>query len=122
MRRRGEMRETLSFKEVMAWFRAAIGDSVSVHVAGGPGTDAFLDGPIDDVMGFESTNSHGLIVDGAAGAWSLHLAEPEFERATLSTIPDSRTAKQLTIKMRDHRVMVAPGLRPDRKPPDPGRS
>jgi hypothetical protein len=40
----------------------------------------------------------------------LALAEPDFVSATLRTIPDSRTLKQLTIKMRDHWVKVGPGL------------
>jgi hypothetical protein len=102
------MCDTLSFEEVKAWFCEAVGDAVSIHVVNGPGTIAFLDGPIDGVMGFRSDDSHGLIVDGAAGAWSLELAEPDFLSATLDPIPDSRTAKQLMIKLRDHWLAIDP--------------
>ena len=102
------MCDTLTFEEVKAWFREAVGDAVSIHVVNGPGTIAFLDGPIDGVMGFRSDDSHGLIVDGAAGAWSLELAEPDFLSATLDSIPDSPTSKQLTIKLRDHWLAIDP--------------
>ena len=108
------MRETLSFDEVKAWFR--VGDSVSVHVTNRRGTVGFLDGPIDSVMGFEGTDTHGVRIEGAAGAWTLQLAEPEFVSATLNTIPDSRTVKHLVIKMRDHWVMVDPPLSSRRLP------
>jgi hypothetical protein len=83
------MCDTLSFEEVKAWFCEAGGDAVSIHVVNGPGTIAFLDGPIDGVMGFRSDDSHGLIADG--GAWSLELAEPDVLSATLGPISDSRT-------------------------------
>ena len=102
------MCDTLSFEEVKTWFREAVGDAVSIHVGNGPGTIAFLDGPIDGVMGFRSEDSHGLIVDGAGGAWSLELAEPDFLSATLDAIPDSRTSKQLMIKLRDHWLAIDP--------------
>jgi hypothetical protein len=105
------MRETLTFDEVKTWLRSAVNDSVSVQITSRAETIAFLDGPIESVMGFESTDSHGLIIDGAGGAWTFDLAEPEFVSATLSTIPDSRTAKQLLIKMRDHWFLIEPGLR-----------
>src|SRR5215213_1820238 len=100
------MCDTLTFEEVKAWFREAVGDAVSFHVVNGPGTIAFLDGPIDGVMGFRSDDSHGLIVEGAAGAWILELAEPDFLSATLDSIPGSRTSKQLTIKLRDHWLAI----------------
>jgi hypothetical protein len=102
------MCDTLSFEEVKAWFREAVGDAVSIHVVNGPGTIAFLEGSIDGVMGFKSEDSHGLIVDGAAGAWSLELAEPDFLSATLDAIPDSCTSMQLIINMRDHWVAIGP--------------
>jgi hypothetical protein len=102
------MCDTLSFEEVKAWFCEAVGDAVSIHVVNGPGTIAFLDGPIDGVMGFRSDDSRGLIVDGAAGACSLELAEPDFLSATLDPIPYSRTSKQLTIKLRDHWLAIDP--------------
>jgi len=105
------MRETLGFEEMEMWFRAAVGGCVSIHVASPSGSVAFLDGPIDSVMGFESTRSHGLLVDGADGAWTLTLDETDFVSATLNTIPDSRTMKQLMIKMRDHWVVIDPGRR-----------
>jgi hypothetical protein len=105
------MRETLTFDEVKAWLRAAVHDSVSVQITSRAGTIAFLDGPIDSVMGFESTDSHGLVIDGAGGAWTFDVAEPEFVSATLSTIPDSRTAKHLLIKMRHCWILIGPGLR-----------
>jgi|SRR5215217_2648316 len=110
------MCDTLSFDEVKAWFREAVGDVVSVHVVNRPGTIAFLNGPIDGVMRVQSPESHGVTVDGAAGAWSLELAEPDFLSATLDAIPGSRTAKQLTIKMRDHWVAIDPGLGQDARP------
>lgn len=106
--RPGVMCDTFSFEEVKAWFREAVGDPVSIHVVHERGTIAFLDGPIDGVMGFGSDDSHGLIVDGAAGAWSLELAEPDFLSATLDVIPDSRTSKQLMIKLRDHWLAIDP--------------
>jgi hypothetical protein len=81
---------------------------VSIHVVNGPGTIAFLDGPIDGVMDFRSDDSHGLIVVGAAGAWSLALAEPDFLSATLDPMLDSRSSKQLTIKLRDHWLAIDP--------------
>jgi hypothetical protein len=65
------MHETLSFKDVKAWFLAAVSYSVSVHITNRTGTVAFLDGPIDSVMGFESTDSRGLLINGAADAWTL---------------------------------------------------
>ena len=110
------MRETLTFDEVKALLRAAVDESVSVQITSPAGTVAFVDGSIDSVMGFESTYSHGLIIDGAGGAWTFYLAEPEFVSATLSTIPDSRTAKHLLIKMRDHGFLVGTSLRGGRSP------
>jgi len=106
------MRETLSFEEVKQWFRASVGDSVSVQITSGSETVAFLDGRIDSTMGFVATESHGLLIEGAAGGWTLQLAEPDFQSATLSPIPDSFTLKQLTIKMRNHWVAIAPGIDP----------
>lgn len=108
--------DTLSFEEVKSWLRAAVGGSVSVHIVNQTGTIAFLDGVIENLMRFETTDSHGLIVEGAARAWTLELAAPEYVSATLSSIPDSPTHQQLTIKSRNHWVMIEPGLGSDGPP------
>jgi len=60
-------------------------------------------------MRVQSPESHGVTVDGAAGAWSLELAEPDFLSATLDPMLDSRSSKQLTIKLRDHWLAIDPG-------------
>jgi len=76
------MRETLTFDEVKALLLGAVDASVSVQITSPAGTVAFLAGSIDSVMGFKSTYSHGLIIDGAGGGWTFYLAEPEFGSAT----------------------------------------
>jgi hypothetical protein len=109
---RCEMRETLSFQELQQWFHATVSRSVSVQVTSGSETVAFLDGAIDNVMRFENADSHGLLIDGAAGAWTLQLAESEFVSATLASIPDSSIHRQLVIKMRGYGVAIEAGPHP----------
>jgi hypothetical protein len=67
-------------------------------------------------MGFEITDSHGLLVEGAGRAWTLELPEPEFLSATLSPIPVSFTTELLQIRMRDHVVAIDPASAPDPEP------
>jgi len=104
--------DELSFQQLKHWFEANVGAGVSVQVTSQRGTVAFLDGTIDGLMGFESTDSRGVSVYGAGGAWTLELAEPEFASATLSPIPSGCTLTQLTIKMRDHWLSIVPGVDP----------
>jgi hypothetical protein len=105
-----EMYETtLSFKELEQWLQARLNDSFSIQIATAGDIPAFLEGPVDTVMEFEATASHGLIVEGAAGAWTFHLAEPEFLSAALRPIPNTLTVEQLQIRMRDHTIVIEPG-------------
>jgi hypothetical protein len=60
-------------------------------------------------MGFKSPESHGVLIDGAAGAWTLQLTEPEFVSAALASIPDSFVLEQLMIRTRDHLIVIDPG-------------
>jgi hypothetical protein len=82
---------------------------VSIQVVGAREIVAFLEGPIDRVMRFESTESHGVLINGAAGAWTPQLAEPEFMSAALTPIPDRSVLEQLMIRTRDHLVVIDPG-------------
>jgi hypothetical protein len=105
--------KTLSFDELKQWLQASVGQSFSTHIAIPRGIVAFLDGPIDTILGFNSGESHGLLVEGAGGAWTLQLPEPEFLSASLSPIPVSFTTEQLQIRMRDHIVVIDPATSPD---------
>jgi hypothetical protein len=59
-RNAGEMDEkTLSFEELRHRLLAKVSHPVSVQVVGAREIVAFLEGPIDGVMGFESPESHG---------------------------------------------------------------
>src|SRR5687767_2747017 len=98
----------LSFEELGEWLKATVGQSFSIHIALPRGIVAFLDGPIETSMGFESCDSHGLLVEGAGRAWTPKLPEPEFLSACLSLIPDSFTTEQLRIRRRDHIVVTDP--------------
>jgi hypothetical protein len=98
----------LSFEELRHWLLAKVSHAVSVQVVGVREIIAFLEGPIDKVMGFESPESHGLLIDGAAGAWTLQLAEPEFISAVLAPIPDRFLLEQLMIRTRDRLVVIDP--------------
>ena len=107
---------TLNFHELGHWLETRIGQSFSIHIALPRGIVAFLEGPIDTVIGFETSDSYGLLVEGAGGAWTLDLPEPEFLSATLSPIPVSFTNAQLQIKMRDHVIVVDPANPETRNP------
>jgi len=105
--------KTLGFEQLRQWLEARLGRSFSIHIALPRGIVAFLDGPIDRLMGFESDDSRGLLVEGAAGAWTLELLEAEFLTALLSPIPDSFTTEQMQIRMRGHIVVIDPASDPD---------
>jgi hypothetical protein len=111
---------TLSFTELQQWLQARQNESFSIQVATARNIATFLEGPIDTVTEFEATESHGLIVEGAAGAWTLHLADREFLSATLRPIPDTFTVEQLQIRMRDHTIVIDLGTtgRPEVRGPD----
>jgi hypothetical protein len=100
---------TLSFQELEDWLRASVSRSLSIHIATARGIPAFVEGPIDTVMRFEPTDSHGLLIEGASGAWTFQLPEPDFVSATLRPMPDSFTTEQLQIGMRDHIIVIDPG-------------
>ena len=100
---------TLSFRELEQWLQARLNDSLRIQIATAHDIPAFFEGPVDAVMGFEATASHGLIIEGAAGAWTLHLAEPEFLSAAIRPIPNAFTVEQLQIRMRDHTIVIEPG-------------
>ena len=101
--------KTLSFEELRHWFVAKVSHPVSVQVVVAREIVAFLEGPINGVMGFESTDSHGMLIEGAAGAWTLQLAEPEFMSAALMPVPDSFALDQLMIRTRDHVLVIDRG-------------
>jgi hypothetical protein len=101
------LHEELSYQQLKPWFLAQVGRSLSVQITSPRGTVAFVEGSVDGVMGFESTDSSGFSVHGAGGAWTLELAAPEFVSATLSRIPHGALT-QLTIKMRDHCLSIDP--------------
>ena len=105
--------KTLSFQELRHWLEAGVGRPFNIHIALARGIVAFLDGPIDTVMGFKTSDSHGLLIEGAGRAWTLELPEPEFLSATLSPIPVSFTSEQLQIRLRDHVVVIDPANAPD---------
>ena len=107
------MDDVLSFLQLRHWFEAEVSHAVSVQITTQRGTVAFLEGPIEGVMGFESPGSHGVSIYGAAGAWTLELAEPEFVSATLNPIPPDFKLKQLTIKMHDHWLSIEPSVNAD---------
>jgi len=98
----------LDFVGLESWLQAQLGESSEVHIVTEHSTVGFVRGPIDRVMRFESDSSHGLIVDGGAGAWSLELAAEDFVCACLFPVPDTFTSSQLLITMRQHRLMVDP--------------
>jgi hypothetical protein len=51
----------------------------------------------------------GDVEEGAAGAWTLELAEPEFVSAVLTRAPDSFALDQLMIRTRDHLLVIDRG-------------
>lgn len=110
------MRETLSFEELTRWFRGNLSHSVSAQVTTAGETVAFLEGRIESVMGFESTDSRGILIEGGAGAWTLQLDETQFKSATLSLIPGSSSLTHLMIKIRNYWVVIDPGIEAGRRP------
>jgi hypothetical protein len=110
VRNAAEMDEkTLSFEQVRRWLLAKVSHPVSVQVVVAREIVAFLEGRIDRVIGFESTESHGVLIEGAAGAWTLEPAEPEFVSAVLTRVPDSFALDQLMIRTRDHLLVIDRG-------------
>jgi hypothetical protein len=101
--------KTLSFEQVRRWLLAKVSHPVSVQVVVAREIVAFLEGRIDRVIGFESTESHGVLIEGAAGAWTLEPAEPEFVSAVLTRVPDSFALDQLMIRTRDHLLVIDRG-------------
>jgi hypothetical protein len=103
---------TLSFQELWNWLEARLGQSLSIQIVAGRESVAFLDGPIDNVMGFRAGSSHGFFVEGGAGAWTFHLPEPEFLTAAIwpiPGIPEELGHKQVLVRMRGHMLMINPG-------------
>lgn len=103
---------TLSFQELWEWLEARLGQSLSIQIVAGRESVAFLEGPIESVMGFRAGSSHGFFVEGAAGAWTFHLPEPEFLTATVCPIPgipEELDLKQVLVRMRGHMLMINPG-------------
>jgi hypothetical protein len=50
-----------------------------------------------------------VLIDGAASAWTVQLAEPEFRSAALTPISDGFALEQPMIRTRDHLVIIDPG-------------
>jgi hypothetical protein len=96
----------LDFEALESWLQARLGRSIDVQIVAGRSTVGFVRGPIDQVMRFRDDDSHGLIVDGGAGEWSLELAFDDFAYACLLPVPDSYTSHQLLITMREHQLML----------------
>jgi hypothetical protein len=96
----------LDFEALESWLHARLGQSIDVHVVTERSSVAFVQGPIDRVIPFNSETSEGLLIEGGAGTWSLELALEEFVSARLMSAPDSPTARQLRVTMRQHELML----------------
>jgi hypothetical protein len=96
----------LDFKALENWLHARLGRSIEVHLVTERSTVGFVQGPIDRVIRFEGDASEGVLIDGGAGTWSLELALEEFVSARVMSVPDSPTARQLRVTMRQHELML----------------
>lgn len=98
----------LDFRGVERWLRALVGRTIEVHIADERSTVGFVRGAIDQVMRFESDDSHGFSVDGGAGAWVLEFPAGEFVSASLHPVPVTFTSHKLVVRMRGHQLMIEP--------------
>lgn len=101
---------TLDFEELEEWLAARLRLALSIHIVTGRSALVFLEGPIETVMEFRAPDERGFSVEGAAGAWLLRLSKPQFVSAGLRSIPSAPTVHQLQIRMRDHIIVVEPGV------------